>query len=281
MRVLMVGDVVGKPGRQAVQEMVPRLRARHNADFVIVNAENSAGGLGITRDIGEAMFRQSRVDVITLGNHAWAKRDSYAFLAEELRVLRPANYPPTAPGRGCAVYETSRGPIGVIVLQGRVFMDPTDDPFRMVDSLLEDIYPRTRVVFIDFHGEATSEKQAFGWYVDGRVSAVIGTHTHVQTADERILPNGTAYLTDVGMTGPYNSVIGMNREGVLTRFTSMMPVRFEVADGPSHLCGVVIEIDGTTGHARSIERIQAIQEDTQWQEFDDDGAGSAQPLSGD
>jgi metallophosphoesterase (TIGR00282 family) len=256
VKILFVGDVVGKAGREAVMQLVPRLRTTHKADVVIVNAENAAGGMGITRDIAEAMLRGAKVDVITLGNHAWAKRESHTYLDEEPRILRPANYPPGVPGRGMGIFQTPLGPIAVISLQGRTFMDPTDDPFRMVDQLVEEVHRTTKVVFVDFHGEATSEKQAFGWYVDGRVSAVIGTHTHVQTADERILTRGTAYLTDVGMTGPIDSVIGMKREIVIPRFTSLLPARFEVADGPTKLCGVLIDIEQNTGFATSIARIQ-------------------------
>lgn len=256
MRILFVGDVVGKAGREAVMQLVPRLRTTHRADVVIVNAENAAGGIGITREIAESMLRGAKVDVITLGNHAWAKRESHTYLDEEPRILRPSNYPPGVPGRGMGVFQTPQGPLVVMVLQGRTFMDPTDDPFRMVDQLLDEAKRSTKAVFIDFHGEATSEKQAFGWYVDGRASAVIGTHTHVQTADERILTRGTAYLTDVGMTGPVDSVIGMKREIVIPRFTTLLPIRFEVADGPAKLCGVLIELDTTTGHATGITRIQ-------------------------
>lgn len=258
----MVGDVVGRPGREAVLALVPRLRAEHRADCVIVNAENAAGGVGITPDIALTILERAKVDVITLGNHAWAKREIYEMLANDPRLLRPANYPPMAPGRGCAVYQMPQGHLGVIVLQGRTFMEPVDDPFRTVDALLDEVHQTTRTVLIDFHGEATSEKQALGWYVDGRASAVIGTHTHVQTADERILPEGTAYLSDVGMTGPIDSVIGMKREIVIPRFTTMLPARFEVAGGPALLCGVLIDIEEETGRARTIARIQERMRDT-------------------
>jgi hypothetical protein len=264
----MVGDVVGKAGRNAVHEFVPRLRTQHKADFVIVNGENSAGGLGITAEIARQMYQSAKVDVITLGNHAWAKRDSHEFLDDELRILRPANYPPGVPGRGLGIYQTAKGSVAVINLQGRTFMDPVDDPFRAVDALLDEAHRQTRTVFIDFHAEATSEKVAFGWYVDGRASAVVGTHTHVQTADERILPGGTAYLTDVGMTGPLDSVIGMKLEAVLPRFRTLLPSRFEVADGPAKLNGVIIEVDPATGHARHIERVQ--QRQSELPEPDDD-----------
>jgi len=256
----MVGDVVGKPGREAVLALVPRLRMEHQADFVIVNAENAAGGIGITSEIALTILDRARVDVITLGNHAFAKREVYGFLASEPRVLRPANYPPVAPGRGYAVYPTPQGAVGVIVVQGRTFMEPVDDPFRAADALIEEVYKTTRTVFIEFHGEATSEKQAFGWYVDGRASAVIGTHTHVQTADEHVLPEGTAYLTDVGMTGPIDSIIGMKRDIILSRFTTLLPIRFEVAEGPAQLCAVLIDVDPATGRARSITRIQESSE---------------------
>ena len=255
MRVLMVGDVVGKPGRQITQELVPRLKAEHMVDFVIVNGENSAGGIGITQDIAQGLLRH-QVDVITLGNHAWGKREIFSFLDEEPRLLRPDNYPPGAPGRGWGVFNSPGGPIGVVNLQGRTFMEPVDDPFRAIDAILESLHSRTRMVFIDFHAEATSEKQAFGWYVDGRASAVIGTHTHIQTADDRILPRGTAYLTDVGMTGPVDSVIGMKRDIVLPKFTSGLPARFEVAEGEAQLCGVLVDIDPVTGQATAIKRVQ-------------------------
>lgn len=252
----MVGDVVGKPGRQATLEQVPKLKAEFGVDFVIVNAENAAGGIGITPDIAVTLLEQGATDVITLGNHAWGKREIFAYLDEERRLLRPANYPAGAPGRGYGVFPSPDGPIGVVALQGRTFMDPVDDPFRAIDTILEELHVRTRLVWIDFHAEATSEKQAFGWYVDGRASAVIGTHTHVQTADERILPGGTAYLTDVGMTGPVDSIIGMRRDIVLSRFLSLLPARFEVADGEAQLCAVLVDVDPATGHATDVRRVQ-------------------------
>lgn len=255
MRVLMIGDVVGKAGRQAVLERLPRLRSAHSVDFVVCNAENAAAGIGITSDIART-FLDSGIHVLTLGNHAWGKREVYTYMDEEARLLRPANYPPGVPGQGYGVFSSPGGPIGVVSLQGRTFMDPVDDPFRAIDTILETLQLKTRVVFIDFHAEATSEKQAFGWYVDGRVSAVVGTHTHVQTADERILPGGTAYLTDVGMTGPVDSIIGMKRDIILSRFTSLLPARFEVAEGEAQLCGVLIDVDTATGHATHIQRVQ-------------------------
>jgi metallophosphoesterase (TIGR00282 family) len=256
MRILMVGDVVGKPGRQAALERVPQLRTHYHVDFVIVNGENAAAGIGITAEIAHTLFEQGGVNVITLGNHAWGKREIYPYLDEEPRLLRPANYPPGAPGSGYGLFSSAFGPVGVVSLQGRTFMEPVDDPFRAIDTILEAIHLKTRIVCIDFHAEATSEKQAFGWYVDGRASAVIGTHTHVQTADERILPGGTAYLTDVGMTGPRDSVIGMRRDIVIPRFTSGLPARFEVAEGEAQCCAVLIDIDPESGRATAIQRLQ-------------------------
>jgi hypothetical protein len=257
MRIMMVGDVVGKRGRMAALELVPSLSAEQNIDFVIVNGENSAAGIGITPDIVEAFLKHGNIHVLTLGNHAWGKREIYPTLDSEPRLLRPANYPPGAPGRGFGIFASSAGPVGVISLQGRTFMEQVDDPFRAVDAILAEISWKTKVIIVDFHAEATSEKQAFAWYVDGRVSAVIGTHTHVQTADERILPEGTAYLTDVGMTGPMDSIIGMRRDIVIPKFLSGLPARFEVADGEAQLCAVILDIDPMTGRARSVKRIQS------------------------
>lgn len=252
----MVGDVVGKPGRQATLEWVPVLKSEHGADFVIVNGENAAAGIGITPEIADTMLCEGEIDVITLGNHAWGKREIYPYLNEQARILRPANYPPVTPGRGYGLYHTPLGPVGVVSLQGRTFMDPVDDPFRAIDGILEALHKDTRVVFVDFHAEATSEKQAFGYYVDGRASAVVGTHTHIQTADERILPNGTAYITDVGMTGPVESIIGMRCDVIIPRFTSLLPARFEVADGDTQLCAVLVDVETTTGLATDIRRLQ-------------------------
>ena len=252
----MVGDVVGKPGRLAAQEWIPRLRSQYSVDMVIVNGENAAAGIGITPDIADNFLNRCEADVITLGNHAWGKKDIFSYLDEEPRILRPANFPPGAPGRGCGLYQCGGRAVGVVSLQGRTFMENVDDPFRAADSILDELRKETRVVIIDFHAEATSEKIAFGFYVDGRASAVIGTHTHVQTADARILPLGTAYLTDVGMTGPVDSIIGMKREIVIPRFLSGLPARFEVADGDAQLCAVVLDIDYETGCANSIEAIQ-------------------------
>src|SRR5581483_2510650 len=277
MRILMVGDVVGKPGRQATHEWVPELRTQYGVDFVIVNAENAAGGIGITPDITTALFTQAGVDVITLGNHAWGKREIFPYLDEEARILRPANYPPGAPGRPSGIFACPAGLVGVVSLQGRTFMESVDDPFRAADMILETVRAKTRVVFMDFHAEATSEKQAFGWYVDGRASAVIGTHTHVQTADERILPSGTAYLTDVGMTGPINSVIGMRHDVILTKFTTLLPARFEVAEGETQLCAALVDVDPVTGQAAAIQRLQVPAHIRQRSAASVEQAGPAKP----
>lgn len=256
MRIMMVGDVVGKAGRLAVQEWLPQLREQHEVDFIIVNGENAAGGIGITPDIASSMLDREGVDVVTLGNHAWGKREIYPYLDTQPRLLRPANYPPGAPGKGSGLYPWRGHLVGVIAMQGRTFMEPVDDPFRSVDEILDIMRTKTRIIFIDFHAEATSEKQAFAWHVDGRASAVVGTHTHVQTADERILPLGTAYLSDVGMTGPIDSIIGMRRDIVVPKFTSGLPARFEVADGDSQLSAVLVDIDPESGESMAIQRIQ-------------------------
>lgn len=255
MRILFVGDVVGKPGRDAVLALAPILRAEFAPDLLIVNAENAAGGVGITPEIARLLLR-SGPDVLTLGNHAWSRRDVDEFLCEEPRVLRPANYPPGSPGRGHGVFRTPGGTlVAVANLIGRVFMEPLDDPFRAADEIIAAVRPATPILFFDVHAETTSEKMALGWHCDGRASAVVGTHTHVQTADERVLPGGTAYITDAGMCGPEDSVIGMDVAGSLDRFRTQRPCRFQVAPGPVRLCGVVVDVDEKTGRALRIERI--------------------------
>ncbi len=259
MRILFIGDIFGRPGRTIVKERLPELIRDRAIDLVIANGENSAAGFGITPALAEELF-ELNIDVITTGNHVWDKREIIEFFqmadgnhSPTRRVLRPANYPKDLPGFG--IYQGRKGktPYAVINLQGRVFMASSDDPFRTADRLLQEI--ESKIILVDFHAEATSEKISFGWYLDGRVTAVIGTHTHVPTADERILPQGTAYITDVGMTGPYDGVIGVKKELVVDRFLNGMPVRFEPATGDIRFCGVIIECDENTGHARSIERI--------------------------
>ena len=252
----MLGDIVGKAGRDAVQTMMPTLNDHYLPHFVIVNGENSAAGLGITPDIARRLFG-SGVDVVTLGNHTWSKRDIMEYLDHEPRLLRPANYPAGTPGSGFGVFScrSGGGRVGVANLLGRAFMEPLDDPFRRADTILEAFRGKTAVSFFDFHAEATSEKNAFAWYLDGRASVVVGTHTHIQTADERILPRGTAFITDVGMVGPQHSILGMNPQESVQRFISQMPNRYEVADGPVVMCGIVADVDDKTGRASRIERI--------------------------
>lgn len=256
MRILFVGDIVGRAGRQAAVSLVPQLRNELSADFVIANAENAAGGVGLTPALADELLSGKGIDLLTLGNHAWVKKEIYPYLQNETRILRPANYPPGAPGHGIGVYETACGMLAAIVVVGRVFMDPTDDPFRCVDEALERLSGHARAVLVEIHAEATSEKLALAYHVAGRVAAVIGTHTHVQTADETILEGGTAYITDAGMTGPTESVIGMKKETIISRFRTGLPVRFEAAEGPAALNGVLLEVDEQTGRATSIARIQ-------------------------
>ena len=255
MLLLIVGDVHGRPGRRILKERLPRLRARYDARFIIANGENAAGGAGLSREVADEIFAAG-VDVITGGNHIWQHRDAYELLDAEARIVRPLNSPPGVPGHGTTVATSKDGvPVAVLTLQGRVFMPEVDDPFRTVRAEIEGVRERARVIVLDFHAEATSEKIAMGWYLDGKISALIGTHTHVQTADERILPQGTAYISDVGMTGPRDGVIGMDRERILERFLTALPVRFEVASGPAQLNAVAVDVDEETGKARRIERI--------------------------
>lgn len=258
MKILVVGDVTGKPGRRILKALLPQLRRRYSAAVVIANGENAAGGMGITEETAGELFAAG-VDLITGGNHTWRNRDAYALLDAHPRILRPANYPPGAPGRGAATMEADGMAVGVLNLQGRVFMGELDDPFRAADQGVAELRDRTAVIVVDFHAEATSEKIAMGWYLDGKVSAVVGTHTHVQTADERVLPGGTAYITDIGMTGPRDGVIGMDREVILEHFRSGLPSRFTVAGGVMQLNGIAVEVDGD-GRAQTIERIQMVQE---------------------
>lgn len=260
MRILFIGDIFGRPGRTIVKDRLPSLVKDQKIDLVVANGENSAAGFGITPPLAEELFELG-IDVLTTGNHVWDKREiiDYFEMANgnqhsmARRLLRPANYPSGMPGWG--VYEGSKSgvPYAVINLQGRVFMASNDDPFRVADQLLKEI--KAKIIFVDVHAEATSEKISLGWYLDGRVTALVGTHTHIPTADERVLPGGTAYITDVGMTGPYDSVIGVKKELVIGRFLNNMPARFEAATGDVRLCAVVIDGDENTGHARTIERL--------------------------
>lgn len=254
MKILIVGDIVGSPGRETLKAYLDRKGKDY--DFIIVNGENSAAGFGLTSKIADQLLEWG-CDVITSGNHIWDKRDFYDYLDNTDRVLRPANYPPEGtPGKGYTIVKDRKGnKVGVISIQGRVFMTPIDCPFKKVKELIEEIKKETRVVIIDFHAEATSEKIAMGWYVDGYASVIYGTHTHIQTADNKILPEGTGYITDVGMTGSDNGVIGMAVTSVLPKFLNALPQRFEVAEGNERLNGIEVEIDLETGECTSIERI--------------------------
>ncbi len=256
MNLLFIGDIVGRPGRDLVRRHVRALAASYEADLVIANGENAAGGAGITRE-NTIEILTSGVDVITTGNHVWDKRETLEFIGGEPRLLRPANYPEGTPGAGSHVVSTSGGvKVGVINVMGRVFLHAIDDPFRVARREVARVKEAgAQVIFVDVHAETTSEKMAMGYYLDGEVAAVIGTHTHVQTADERILPGGTACLTDVGMTGPHDGVIGMDKEAVIARFVSGLPTRFETASGDPRLNGVVIEVDPASGRAVRITRL--------------------------
>jgi metallophosphoesterase (TIGR00282 family) len=264
LRILFIGDIFGRPGRAIVKERLSSLVKEYSIDLVLANGENSAAGFGITPPLAEELFDLG-VDVITSGNHIWDKREIIDFFqladgnahSPSRRLLRPANYAPDLPGKG--LYEGRKGGVtyAVINLQGRVFMPSNDDPFRKADELIKQV--KAKVIFVDLHAEATSEKVSLGWYLDGRVTAVVGTHTHIPTADERVLPGGTAYITDVGMTGPFDGVIGVKKELVVGKFLNNMPVRFEAATGDVRLCAVVVDCDETTGKARSIKRLMVME----------------------
>jgi metallophosphoesterase (TIGR00282 family) len=256
LKILFIADVIGSPGRDVIQAVLPDLKRRTGANLTIVNAENSAGGFGVTRDSAADLFKAG-ADVITGGNHLWDRREGAAYIVDEPRLVRPANMPPGTPGQGWAVFKASDGtPVGVVNLLGRVFMKEVDDPFRAADQAVEALRGKCRAVLVDFHAETSAEKMALGWHLDGRVSAVIGTHTHVQTADERVLPRGTAFLGDAGMTGGFDSVIGMDREAALRRFLTLRPERLTPAPGDLRVNGALIEVDPATGNAVSITRIQ-------------------------
>lgn len=262
MRILFLGDIVGSVGRKAVEKALPALSETYAPDIVIANAENAAAGLGITPRIADELFAAG-VDAVTLGNHAFHRPEISSYLDSGRPIVRPANFPPGTPGRGMTLVEKDRVEVTVLNVCGRTFMDrPYDDPFRCVDALLQEASTVVRIV--DFHAEATSEKMAMGWYLDGRVAAVLGTHTHVQTADARVLPGGTAFLSDVGMCGPRDSVIGMDTDVILRRMKTLMPLRLEVADGPAIVCGAVLSVDEDLGTATEITpfRIDAPGEET-------------------
>lgn len=255
MKILFIGDVVGSPGREMVKTYLPKLKEKYQPMLTIINGENAAHGKGMTEKIYK-QFLEWGAQVITMGNHTWDKKEIFEFIDDAKYLIRPANFPSNNPGKGLVFINISGTEVAVINLQGTTFLPAIDNPFHKIDKLIEEAKSRTDIIFVDFHGEATSEKQAIGWYTAGRVSAVIGTHTHTQTADERILPGGTAYITDAGMTGPYDGILGVEREAVIRRFLTSMPVRFDVPkEGRNELNGIVVTVDRKTGKAKQIERI--------------------------
>ncbi len=255
MKILFIGDIVGSPGRMAISELLPPLISKKQIDFVIANCENVAAGFGVTRKLMEELYK-CHIDVLTSGNHIWNKREVLEFIGDFERLLRPANYPAATPGSGTVLIPLETGEyVGVLNLAGRIFMQPIDCPFAAAKTKIAELRKKTKIIIVDIHAEATSEKKALGWYLDGEVSAVLGTHTHVQTADEQILPQGTAYISDAGMTGPFDSVIGIKKEAIIERFLTQMPNRFEVARDDIRMQGVIVNIDSATGKANSIERI--------------------------
>lgn len=255
MRILFIGDIFGRPGREIARRAIPALVEQQALDLVIANVENSAAGFGVTGDVADTILGYG-VDVMTSGNHVWDKKEVLDYIARQPRLLRPANFPAGVPGRGSHVARTRTGePVGVVNIMGRVFMSPLDDPFAVVLREIDAVRAKARVVVVDFHAEATSEKVAMGFHLDGRVTAVFGTHTHVQTADDRVLPRGTAYITDVGMTGPHDSIIGVSVDAALGRFLNSMPAKFEAATGPARLNAVIVSADPATGKATSLERL--------------------------
>lgn len=255
MRILFIGDIVGSIGREQLQTYLPKLKQKYQPQLTIVNGENAAAGKGITEKIYKQLLEYG-ADFLTMGNHTFDKKEIFDFIDQAKKMIRPANYPVGTPGKGINYVNVNGTEVAIINLQGRTFMPAIDDPFRIADQLIEEASKRTPIIFIDFHAEASSEKLALAWYLDGRISAFVGTHTHVQTADNRILDQGTAYITDVGMTGPYDGIIGTEREAVIKRFLTQLPVRFEVTKkGKTQLSGVVIDIDQKTGKAERINRI--------------------------
>jgi metallophosphoesterase (TIGR00282 family) len=256
MKILVVGDIYGKPGRYVLSELLRDIREEFSIDFTIANGENAAGGFGITENISKKL-RSYGVDCITSGNHIWDRQEILPFLDESDYILRPANYPPTNPGKGYRLFRSEEHPdIAVINLQGRSFMKDIDCPFRTCDAIIADLKKETNSIVVDFHAETTAEKKAFGWFIDGKVSLVFGTHTHVPTADETILPNGTGYITDVGMTGPFESVIGVKKEASIAYFLKKTPQRFDTAQNDRRLNGIVVDIDETTGKTTNIQRLE-------------------------
>jgi 2',3'-cyclic-nucleotide 2'-phosphodiesterase len=255
MRILCIGDVFGKPGRQALKGLVPSLVDRHGLDLVIANVENASGGIGLTVDTAKELLA-GPLDLMTTGNHIWKHKEILPLLEKEPRIIRPLNYPAGTPGRGYTILETAgRDRVAVINLEGRIFMNPIGCPFACAEEVIAPLRNQTKIILVEIHAEATSEKRALGWFLDGKVSAVYGTHTHVLTADEEILPGGTGYISDLGMTGPYDSVIGMRKEEVIEHFLTMRPTSFTAAKRNIRLCGAIFDIDQETGRTRSVERV--------------------------
>ncbi|HSE41056.1 MAG TPA: TIGR00282 family metallophosphoesterase [Acidobacteriota bacterium] len=255
MNVLMIGDIVAKPGRKVIEMNLPSLIEKYDLDFISANAENVAHGFGVTPETADELLRIG-IDVLTSGNHIWDKKEIIEYMKGDSRLLRPANYSKSVPGRGHIVARSRKGlKVGVVNLQGRVFMGPSEDPFAIGQEVVNQIRKETPIILVDMHGEASSEKQAMGWFLDGKVSAVCGSHTHVPTADQRVLPGGTAYVTDIGMTGPYDSIIGVDKEQIIQKFLDQMPTRFEPAKEDPMLQAMLIQIDEQTGHAQTIQRI--------------------------
>jgi metallophosphoesterase (TIGR00282 family) len=258
MRVLFIGDIIGRTGRKCISHCFPKIKEEFNIDFTIANVENAAGGFGIIPKIADELL-SSGIDVLTSGNHIWNKKEIIEYIAQEKRLLRPANYPPDVPGKGTVVLNSENGyTIAVMNLCGRVFMSPLDCPFRVAEMELATLREKTNIIILDFHAEATSEKVAMGWFLDGKISAVVGTHTHVQTNDAQILPQGTAYITDVGMTGPFDSVIGIKKEIILERFINQIPYRLIPANSDLRLSAVLLDIDDKNGKTVSINTIQKL-----------------------
>lgn len=258
MNIMVIGDIVGKPGRAIVRALLPRLQREHDISFTIANAENAAGGRGITREVKDELLGAG-IDAITMGNHIWDNKNIFSFIDDEPRLIRPVNYPGDCPGQGYHVYDAGfNKKVAVINASGRIYLPPMDCPFQAVNYILEDLGKTVDYIIVDFHAEATSEKQAFGYYFDGRVTAVLGTHTHVQTADEKIMPEGTAYITDLGMTGPIHSILGMEKEPIIEKFLNARPARFDVATGPAQLQGVTLALDESSNQVLGIKRFSYI-----------------------
>lgn len=261
MQILFIGDIVGNVGRKAVKEALPRLKSKYNPDFIIANGENAAAGRGITGKIANELFHLG-VHGITMGNHTYGNKEIFEIIDDEPRLIRPANYAPDSPGRGYTILRSGKYELGLINIIGRTYMTPADDPFREAERIVDELKHKVTHILVDFHAEATSEKIAMGWHLDGKVTAVVGTHTHVQTHDERILPQGTAYVTDVGMVGPRDGILGMEREAVMTKFLTPLPSRFHVDEGKWHFHAVLITCDPTSGKANHIQLIRS--EENEW-----------------